>query len=140
MKKILFVLLVALFGLGSYIHAQSHSCECTARLSDDEARILLYVVPASVAARRAGTDVDIEKSEPTAQYPASDFFVAALVSRKPTSGSALANGILGYFAVDKRTGAVESTVDLEAVHGKELSRVQGWLRHAHCIPIGASGK
>ena len=111
----------------------SKPCGSASRLTDDEAKILLYVTPAAVSARRAGTDVDIERSEPSKEFPARNFFVAALVSQKPTSGSVLGNGILGYFAVDKRTGDVESTSDFTPVKGKELGRVQAWLRHAHCI-------
>lgn len=110
------------------------------RLTDDEARILLYVTPAAVSARRTGTDVDVERSEPTKQFPAADYFVAAIVSRRPTGVSALGNGLLGYFAVDKRTADVESNVDFTPVKGKELGRVQGWMRHEHCILIQHSKK
>jgi hypothetical protein len=107
-------------------------CGLTFRLSDDEAQILLYVTPAAIAARQEGTDVDIERSEPTQRYPAVDFFTATLVSRKPTSGSVLGNGILGTFVVDRRTGEVESIGDFTPVKGKELDRIRGWLLHAHC--------
>ena len=44
----------------------------------------------------------------------------------------LGNGILRYFAVDKRTGEVESTGDLTIVRGKELDQVRAWLLHSHC--------
>ena len=108
--------------------AAQPTCATSSRLTDDDARILLYVTPAAVEARTHGTDVDIEKSAPSAQFPAGDFFVAALVSQRPTGASALGNGILGYFAVDKRTGAVELT----SVKGKELDRVRAWLLPAHC--------
>jgi hypothetical protein len=111
----------------------SGACSSPSRLTDDEARTLLYVTPAAVLARRAGTDVDLERSEPTREFPAVDYFVAAIVSRKPTAGTVLGNGILGYFAVDKRTGSVESVGDFTPVEGKELARVQKWMRHAHCI-------
>ena len=110
------------------------ACGAPSRLTDDDARILLYVVPAAVEARRAGTDVDIEKSDSTKQFPDSDYFAAALVAQKPTSSSSLGNGILGYFAVDKRSGLVESISNFIPVNGMELSRVQNWIRHAHCIP------
>jgi hypothetical protein len=99
--------------------AQS-ACSGPSRLTDDDARILLYLTPAAVDARNAGTDVDIEKSEPSTQFPANEFFVAALVTQKPTGASVLGNGILGYFAVDKRTGEVEFTSDFTTVKGKEL--------------------
>jgi hypothetical protein len=108
------------------------ACSASSRLTDDDARILLYVTPAAVDARKAGTDIDIEKSEPSTQFPANDFFVAALVSQKPTGASVLGNGILGYFAVNKRTGEVESTGDFTTVKGKELDRVRTWLLRAHC--------
>ncbi len=115
-------------------------CSASSKLTDDDARILLYVAPASVAARQDGTDVDIEPSAATEQFPASVYFVAALVSQKPTSGSVLGNGILGYFAVDKRSGAVESTSDFSPVSGRELSRVQALVRHSHCISAAKSSK
>jgi hypothetical protein len=108
------------------------ACSGSSRLSDDDAQILLYVTPAAIDARKAGTDVDIDKSAPSAQYPVDDYFVAALVSQTPTEASALGNGILGYFAVNKRTGEVKSTVDFTSVTGKELERIRTWLFHAHC--------
>lgn len=107
-------------------------CISTIRLSDDEAQILLYMTPEAIAARQAGADVDIERSEPTQQFPAADFFAATLVSQKPTSGSVLGNGILGTFVVNRHTGEVESTGDFTTVKGKELNRVRAWLLHAHC--------
>lgn len=103
------------------------------RLNDDEAQILLYVIPAAVQARQAGTDVDIERSQPTKNFPADKFFVAAVISQKPTHESVLGNGILGYFAVDRRSAGVESLADFSPVTGKELERVQAWLRHSHRI-------
>lgn len=110
----------------------SKPCTASIRLSDDEAQILLYMTPEAVADRKAGTDVDIERSAPTPQYPEADFFSSTLVSRKPTSGSVLANGMLGTFAVNRHTGKVESTVDFTTVKGNELHRVRAWLLHAHC--------
>jgi hypothetical protein len=108
-------------------------CATPSKLTDDEARILLYVTPAAVSARRAGTDVDIEKSSPTKQFPAPDYFVAEIISQGPTGGGVLGNGILGYFAVDRRTASVEFLGDFTPVKGKELARVQQWIRNAHCI-------
>jgi hypothetical protein len=107
-------------------------CSAEIRLTDDEAEILLYVSPAAISVRRAGTDVDIERSRPTPQYPASDFFGATLVSRNPTAAGVLGNGVLGTFTVDKRTGEVKSTGDFTPISGKELDRVRAWLVHAHC--------
>ena len=107
-------------------------CSPASRLTDDDARILLYVTPYAIDARKAGTDVDIEKSAATKEYPESEYFSAVLISQKP-SLSALGNGIIGYFAVDKRSGAVISFADFTSVDGKELRRVQQWMRHAHCI-------
>lgn len=108
------------------------ACSSPIHLSDDEAQILLYMTPEAIAARQAGTDVDIERSKPTKQYPAVDFFAATLVSQKPTAGSVLGNGMLGTFAVNRHTGEVESTGDFTAVTGQELKRVRAWLLHAHC--------
>ncbi len=110
----------------------SKPCTASIRLSDDEAQILLYMTPEAVAARKAGTDVDIEHSASTQQYPEADFFSATLVSKKPTSGSVLGNGILGTFTVNRHTGEVESTGDFTTVKGNELNRVRVWLLHAHC--------
>jgi|ERR1700743_1484766 hypothetical protein len=123
----LFVALVfSFFQSKTQEHAASTA---TSRLTDDDACILLYVTPYAVEARKAGSDVDIEKSGPTKGYPVADYFVAALVSRKPSLG-VLGNGIIGYFAVDKRNGTVESMADFTPVNGMELRRVQNWMRHA----------
>lgn len=131
-RRIVMILVLLLAGC-NYLSAQVIRACSPSRLTDDDAQILLYVTPAAVAVRRVGTDVDIQRSRPTPQFPADDFFVAALVSQKPTDQSVLGNGILGYYAVDKRTGEVESTGDFRPVKGKELGRVQVWLRHSHCI-------
>lgn len=129
-QSALFTLIVCL--MFTQLTTAQNACSAGSKLTDDDAQVLLYVSPAAVQARKAGTDVDIEKSEPTGQFPAKDFFVAALVSKKPTGESALGNGILGYFSVDKRTGEVESTVDFTTVKGVELDRVRAWLLHARC--------
>jgi hypothetical protein len=136
MCKIRFCQFISAALISAFLYSASGTaaaCSAASKLTDDDARILLYVTPAAVAARQAGTDVDIEPSAPSEQFPASDYFVAALVSQKPTSGSVLGNGILGYFAVDKRSGEVESTTDFTSVNGKELSRVQAYMRRSHCI-------
>jgi hypothetical protein len=109
-------------------------CFKASRLTDDEARILLYVTPDAVRARTAGTDVDIIDS-PMEGFAPKDFFVGLLQSQKPTSDSVFGNGILGYFAVDKRTGDVESLSDFTPVNGKELMRVQTWMRLSHGIQL-----
>jgi hypothetical protein len=108
-------------------------CASPSKLTDDEAKILLYVTPAAVSARGTGTDVDIEKSSPTKQFPAQDYFVAEVVSQGSAGGGVLGNGVLGYFAVDRRTASVEFLGDFTLVKGKELARVQQWIRNAHCI-------
>lgn len=129
-QAVLFTLIVSL--MFTRVMIAQNACPTGLKLTDDDARVLLYVSPAAVQARKAGTDVDIEKSEPTEQFPATNFFVAALVSKKPTDGSVLGNGILGYFSVDKRTGEVESTGDFTTIKGVELDRVRTWLLHARC--------
>jgi hypothetical protein len=110
----------------------SSACR-TSKLTDDDARILLYVTPAAVEARKVGTDVDLEQSKPSKEFQAAVYFVAALVSQRPTSNSVLGNGILGYFVVDKRNGEVQSLNNFSPVAGGELQRVQSWMRHGHCI-------
>lgn len=134
MKTLITILpLCLLFVSGIPLPAQTtKSCISSFRLTNDEARILLYLTPSAIDARRAGTDVDIEPSKPTGQYPAVDFFLATLVSQKPTQGSALGNGILGAFIVDKHTGEVVFMGDFKPVHGRALERVRGWLLHSHC--------
>lgn len=127
------LLLSLLLVCGIPLQAQiAKSCVSAFRLTNDEAKILLYMTPTAIAARRAGTDVDIEPSKPTQQYPAADFFLATLVSQKPIRGSVLGNGILGAFVVDKRTGEVYFMGDFKLVQGKVLDRVRGWLLHSHC--------
>lgn len=127
--------LLLAFTLGSGIQSFARAaqpCPANLRLSDDEAQILLYMTPAAIDARNAGTDVDIERSESTQEYPAADFFAATLVSQERTRNSVLGNGVLGVFVVDRRTGEVQSMGNFKAVKGKELDRVRGWLIHAHC--------
>ncbi len=140
MVKSLLTLFIAL-SISVGLAAQTgHSCSLASRLTDDEARILLYVTPAAIQARLNGTDVDMEPSAPSKQYPANSFFVAALISRSPKGGGVLGNGILGYFAVNRQNGDVESTTDFSPVSGNELSRVQGWMRRSHCMKLGVQDK
>jgi hypothetical protein len=127
------IVFLVIWGGYSLADDPSGACQATSTLTDEEAQILLYLTPAAISARRAGTDVDIERSAPTNQYPKAQFFVAALISQKPTSASVLGNGILGYFAVDKRTGEIKSATDFSSIDGKELARVRKWLRKEHCI-------
>jgi hypothetical protein len=118
-------------GIGSLTAEAAKPCTSVSPLSDDEAQILLYMTPISIAARQAGTDVDMERSDPTQQYPAAEFFVATLVSQD-SSFSVLNNGILGEYAVNKHTGEVISMAAFTPVRGKALNRVRDWLLHAHC--------
>jgi hypothetical protein len=111
---------------------------CTpTKLSDEYARILLYASPIAWDAccknKKGGDDVrnELMVSEPTKEYPSDDFLVAAIVSRKPVS--ALGNGILGYFIVDKRSGVVTSMSNFEEVKEKEFAKIQAWMRKEHCI-------
>lgn len=116
---------------------------CTpTKLSDEDARILLYASPIAWHAccenKSSGEDVrnELMISEPTKEYPSDDFLVAAIVSRKPVS--ALGNGILGYFIVDKRTGVVTSMSDFEEVKESDFSKIQTWMRNEHCIQKDSS--
>jgi hypothetical protein len=133
--------LMTLASVGVAVHG-AETCSEASRLTDEEARILLYVTPAAVSARETGTDVDVEKSPPTKQFPADRYFVGVVISQEPTGGGLLGNGILGYFAVDKRTASVAFVGDFTPVRGKELARIQEWMRRAHCIspPAGSAGK
>jgi hypothetical protein len=115
-----------------FVWSQAPSTCSTSKLTDDD---VLYVTPAAVAARKAGTDVDMEQSNPSKEFPAGDYFVAALISRKPTRNSVLGNGVLGNFAVDKRSAEVQFLGDFTPVRGSELQRVQSWMRHGHCIHV-----
>jgi hypothetical protein len=117
------------------VQPQAPSAGSSSKLTDDDARILLYVTPTAVAARMAGTDVDVEESKPSKEFPAANYFVATLVSQRPTRDSVLGNGILGSFAVNKRSGAVESLANFTPVRGSELQRIQSWMRHGHCIDV-----
>lgn len=123
---------VMLLGIVSLSAQTKISCASQVILSDDEARILLYMTPEAIGARQAGTDVEIEHSQPTRQYPAEDYFLATVVSQKPTSASVLGNGILGTFIVNRHTGEIKSMGDFATVNGKEMDRVRAWLLHVHC--------
>ena len=119
-----FFLVLAFYG--SCVQA-SPKCSST-KLSDDDARILLYVSPIAESARKKGADVDIKDSAPSAKFPASDYFVGAIVSK-----TFLSNAILGNFVVDKRYGTVKALGDVREVKGAELMRIQKLMRLEHCI-------
>ncbi len=121
-----FFLVLAFYG--SCVHASS-KCSST-KLSDDDARILLYVSPIAESARIKGADVDIKDSAPSEKHPASNYFVGAIVSKK-----LLGNAIAGNFVVDKRYGTVTALGDATEVKGAELMRIQELMRLEHCIHI-----
>ena len=104
---------------------RSPSCVFRPGLSDVEAVRLLKQTPAALGVRPHA--VEVEASPPSSALPRSRTFSGALVSRAPDDG-ALDNGLLGYFAVDRRTGAVTSLADFSTVRGAALSR----LRAAFC--------
>ena len=110
------------------ISAQGNNACVPSRLTDDDARILLYATPDAISVRKSGTDVDIEEDTGfKKEYPPTNYFVAWLVSRKGDMPGR------GYFAVDKRSAVVESLSDFTEVKGAELMRIQEWMRHGHCI-------
>ncbi len=111
---------------GNYAQA-SPNCSST-KLTDDDARILLYVSPVAESARKKGAEVDIKATEPSKKYPASDYFVAAIVSQKLFGKS-----ILGNFAVNKRSGTVNALGNVTEIKGVELMRIQKLMRREHCI-------
>lgn len=119
-----FFLVLAFYG--SCVQASS-KCSST-MLSDDDARILLYVSPLAESARKKGADVDIKDSAPSEKYPAPNYFVGAIVSKK-----LLSNAIVGNFVVDKRHGTVKALGDATEVKGVELMRIQNLMRLEHCI-------
>lgn len=119
-----FFLLLAFYG--SCVQASS-KCAAT-RLSDDDARILLYVSPLAESARKKGADVDIKDAAPSGKYPAPDYFVGAIVSKK-----FLSTAIVGNFVVDKRHGTVRALGNATEVKGIELMRIQNLMRLEHCI-------
>lgn len=107
--------------------AGSGACRFRPGLSDVQAVRLLLSTPAALGVRPHG--VDVEASPPSPSLPASRAFSGALVSRTPGDG-ALDNGLLGYFAVDRRTGAVTALADFSPVRGAALSRARAALCRA----------
>ncbi len=104
-------------------------CSVT-KLSDDDARILIYVSPKAEAARKQGAKVDIRDTEQSKKYPASDYFVGAIVRHK-----LFGEDILGHFVVNKRTGTVKALGKTAEVKGVELNRIQNLMRIEHCIHV-----
>lgn len=125
--------LLALFIMWTPSHAGTSAACKLSKLTDDDARILLYVTPDAIAARKEGGDVGFEENVPDPQHPAADFYSAMLYSEKPLKGDALGNGILGYYLVDKRSATVTDIRDMSVVKGRELMRVQKLMRHGHCL-------
>lgn len=133
--KLYNILFFIFFFISIGIHnafAQNGGC-LPSELTDDEARILIYMTPIAINAWSHGADVNIEQSKASEEFPAPDYFVAAVVTQKPTSNSVLGNGILGYFSVDKHSAVVESLSDFTEVKSIELMHIQNWMRHEHCI-------
>lgn len=119
--------LILTFG-GSQVQA-APKCSAT-KLSDDDARILIYVSPRAEAARNQGAKVDIKDTEPSKKYPASDYFVGVIVRHK-----FFGDDMLGHFVVNKQTGTIKALGKSAEVKGVELKRIQSLMRLEHCIHV-----
>ena len=109
--------------------AASAPCSPTP-LSQSEARDLVLAIPAAITARAAGGDVQARPSGPESKL----FYTFMLLTNGKEPATLLDNGLLGYFAVNRRTGrVVEATAGEETMRGETLEGLQKRLRSRHCI-------
>jgi hypothetical protein len=132
MYKSVTYLLVLLVGLQqSTAHCQS-TCRATV-LSRAEARKLVGSVHDAIVAQRQGGAVEADAWDPGSSYRRDIFEYFVLQVPADTAKTALDNGIIGYFAVNIRSGRVVNTVLGEEEGGDDLKKLQVSLRLKHCI-------
>ena len=99
-------------------------------LTEEEAEILIYVMPDAEAERKAGKDV-AWTPEVNKEYDLANFYEFWVVG----TGQREAPGSItvGYFAVNKHTGDVWEVASGEHIAGPQLSGVQKIIRKHHNI-------
>ena len=113
-------------------HPASH-CRTT-RLTDRDARQILSTIPQALTTKRLGGRLSFVEWRPQRGYRTDLFFLFQLLTTA-TSITALNNGLIGYFGVNKITGEVVELSSAEPnVRGQKLRRTQAEVRARHCIP------
>jgi hypothetical protein len=101
-------------------------------LSREEARHLLTVIPAIDAAKRLGGRIDATDWSPGSDFR-NDIYYFYMVLTNKRQVTLLDNGLIGYFAVNKRTAQVVETTSGAPVQSKALETMQTEIRSQHCI-------
>lgn len=106
------------------------SAQAATLLTEEEAEILIYVMPDSQAERKAGKDV-AWTPETNNEYDLANFYYFWVVG----TGERKAPGSItvGYFAVNKHTGDVWEAVNTEHLAGPQLLGVQRIIRKHHNV-------
>ncbi len=103
------VVAVPLFiGLASSLLQAQAAC-LPRQLSKQEARRLVSIVPAAEAAKRLGGRIDAMDWFPGADFR-NDVYYFYVVLTDKKQVTVLDNGLIGYFAVNKKTGEVMETI------------------------------
>jgi hypothetical protein len=101
-------------------------------LSKDESQRLLSVIPAAESARRLGGRVDAVDWTRGAEFRNDVYYFYMLLTDRKQA-TLLDNGLIGYFAVNKRTGSVVEAASGATVQGKALAMRQAEIRTRHCV-------
>ncbi len=115
-------LALAMTGAGT---ENGRACRFRPPLSDAEASRLVLQTPSALRLHGHGLYVLPSAAPATSKAK----FSGALTSKTPGDG-ALDNGLVGYFAVDRRSGAVTSLADFTPVRSRALAAARATLCRA----------
>ena len=114
----------------AYVGAQDAQRAQATDLSVWDARILIYLSPASKQVRKAGFDVILEQARSPNE---GDYYMFQVLSTGPCK---MCSANVGYFLVNKHTADVRKMDDAERfpfITNRELAGVQRIMRGAHRI-------
>lgn len=97
----------------------------------------MMTIPEAIVAKKAGGALEVVDFRPGSSDRTNAFyFFMVMVSGKGMMTTLLNNGVIGYFAVSKKTARVVDAVagtENESIKGKLLEQAQSKLRARHCI-------
>ena len=120
-----------LVALAAYTLVGAAPKQLPQQISPEEAEILVYVMPASAAVRKAGCDVTWELQR-NREWNQKQYYIFWVVHNGKSPGCRSWPTTVGYFAVNRYTADVRnvSLDDFPLQQSAELARVQEIIRRA----------
>ena len=133
MRKLTFPsLIVALCAFSSMSGASNHvaTTQSATEITQEEAEILIYLLPAAQTTRSQGMDIGWEL-QTSSKLDQNDFYIFWVINNKRQNVHG--SNTIGYYAVNKHTADVWSMDQNEFVSATELDGVRALVRKTHSI-------